>query len=109
MGVRCACWAGSLLGMSCPELAGCRLLLHIVLAACVGYLPDLAWPDLAWPGLPVQVSNTVLRRCMRCLPGLRDKMAGAFATFVVHIQEDYPEVVKDSLALLLRWVLQVAG
>jgi hypothetical protein len=41
---------------------------------------------------------------MRCLPGLRDKMAGAFAAFVVRIQEDYPEVVKDSLALLLRWV-----
>ncbi|PSC67904.1 furry homolog-like [Micractinium conductrix] len=55
-----------------------------------------------------QVSNTVLRRCMRCLPALRDKLVGAFAGFVVRIGEDYPEVVKDSLALLLsllrEWV-----
>jgi hypothetical protein len=66
---------------------------------CLPCLPVLA----AVPALPVQVSHTVLRRCMRCLPGLRDKMTGAFAAFVVRIQEDYPEVVKDSLALLLRW------
>ena len=119
----------------------------------------------------MQVSNTVLRRCIRTLPGLRDKLVGrggggggatqrgsarplctpctlrlplalcpvpwafvhppkphchcppillrltllaillcvlntpqvgAFAAFVVRIQEDHADVVKDSLALLLR-------
>lgn len=48
-----------------------------------------------------QVSQTVLRRCMRSLPALRDKLVGAFAGFVVRIQEEHAEVIKDSLALLL--------
>ncbi|KAI3439023.1 hypothetical protein D9Q98_001435 [Chlorella vulgaris] len=60
-----------------------------------------------------QVSQTVLRRCMRSLPGLRDKMVAAFAAFVVRIQEDYPEVIKDSLALLLsllrEWTTLAVG
>lgn len=51
---------------------------------------------------PVQVSNTVLRRCIRTLPPLRDKLVGAFAAFVVRIQEDHTDVIKDSLGLLLR-------
>ena len=49
-----------------------------------------------------QVSKTVLRRCMRTLPALRDKLMGAFAAFVVRIQEDHAPVIKDSLELLLR-------
>lgn len=51
---------------------------------------------------PKQVSKTVLRRCMRVLPALRDKLIGAFAAFVVRIQEDHAQVIKDSLDLLLR-------
>jgi hypothetical protein len=46
---------------------------------------------------------------MRSLPGLRDKMVAAFAAFVVRIQEDYPEVIKDSLALLLRCGVFMTG
>jgi hypothetical protein len=34
----------------------------------------------------MQVSTTVLRRVVRCLPALRDKLVGAFAAFVVRIQ-----------------------
>ena len=53
----------------------------------------------------MQVSQSVLRRCLRCLPARRDALVGAFASFVARIQEEsHPEVVKDSLALLLRWV-----
>jgi hypothetical protein len=47
------------------------------------------------------VSQTVLRRCVRALPPLRDRLVGAFAGFAARIQEDYPEVVKASLGLLL--------
>lgn len=54
----------------------------------------------------MQASQTVLRRCMRSLPALRDKLVGAFAGFVVRIQEEHADVTKDSLALLLRWGLQ---
>jgi len=50
----------------------------------------------------LQVSKTVLRRCMRVLPALRDKLVGAFAAFVVRIQEEHAQVIKDSLNLLLR-------
>lgn len=39
---------------------------------------------------------------MRSLPALRDKLVGAFAGFVVRIQEEHADVIKDSLALLLR-------
>ena len=53
---------------------------------------------------PEQVSKTVLRRCMRVLPALRDKLIGAFAAFVVRIQEDHAQVIKESLDLLLRFV-----
>ena len=38
------------------------------------------------PPAPPQVSTTVLRRVVRALPGLRDKLVGAFAAFVVRIQ-----------------------
>ncbi len=44
----------------------------------------------------------MLRRCMRVLPALRDKLVGAFAAFVVRIQEEHAQVIKDSLDLLLR-------
>lgn len=56
-----------------------------------------------------QVSTTVLRRVVRALPGLRDKLVGAFAAFVVRIQEDYPEVIKDSLLLLLSLLREWMG
>ncbi|KAL4434374.1 hypothetical protein ABPG75_000815 [Micractinium tetrahymenae] len=56
-----------------------------------------------------QVSQTVLRRCMRSLPGLRDKLVGAFAGFVVRIQEEHADVIKESLALLLSLLREWVG
>ena len=74
--------------------------LHVVLS--LPALPSTPAPALPPLSPPTQVSTTVLRRCMRTLPGLRNRLVGAFAAFVARIQEDYSEVVKDSLALLLR-------
>ncbi|KAL4428595.1 hypothetical protein ABPG77_008907 [Micractinium sp. CCAP 211/92] len=56
-----------------------------------------------------QASQTVLRRCMRSLPALRDKLVGAFAGFVVRIQEEHADVTKDSLALLLSLLREWVG
>ena len=49
----------------------------------------------------MQVSTTVLRRVLKALPPLRDALIGSAATFTVRIQEDYVEVIKDGVNLLL--------
>jgi hypothetical protein len=42
-----------------------------------------------------------LRRCMVALPRMRDALVGGMATFIVRLQEEFTDVIKDSLRLLL--------
>ncbi len=42
-----------------------------------------------------------LRRCMVALPLMRDALVGGMATFIVRLQEEFIDVIKDSLRLLL--------
>jgi len=42
-----------------------------------------------------------IRRCMVALPQMRDALVGGMATFVARLQEEFTDIIKDSLRLLL--------
>ncbi|KAH7623253.1 hypothetical protein Ndes2526B_g01675 [Nannochloris sp. 'desiccata'] len=54
----------------------------------------------AEPSVRCAAVDTV-RRCMVALPLMRDALVGGMATFIVRLQEEFTDVIKDSLRLLL--------
>lgn len=48
-----------------------------------------------------KVSQTVLRRCMRAMPNLRDALIGSLVTVTLRVQEELTDIISDSLTLIL--------
>jgi len=48
-----------------------------------------------------KVSQTVLRRCMRAMPNLRDALIGSLVTVTLRVQEELTDIIGDSLTLIL--------
>ena len=69
--------------------------------AGVGICKDLPGYTIHSEPAMRQVATTVLKRCMKALPGLRDVLVGSMATFAVRLPEDHADVIHDSLGLLL--------
>lgn len=89
----------------------------VAVLQCVPYvLPD-NWVNGSMaddlPGYTIHIEPSMrstavatLHRCMVALPAMRDSLVGGMATFIVRLQEEHADVVKDSLVLLLGMLRQ---
>ena len=55
----------------------------------------------AEPSVRAAAMATV-HRCMAALPAQRDSLVGGMATFIIRLQEEYVDVIKEELGLLLN-------